>query len=59
MFDEFKKPRLVRYDDISRVVVELRRLGTESRQIWELVTEVGPVDLDMLNEILLREELAA
>lgn len=58
MFDEFRKPRLVRYDDIRRVVIELRRIGADARLIWELVTEVGPVDLDMLNEILRKEGLA-
>ncbi len=47
-----RKPRLTHRDDVVRVVEELRKFGISGMQLYRSVTEIGPVDLDMLNEIL-------
>ncbi len=52
MVEEFNKPRLTRYDDVALVVAELRRFGVAGNSLYKRITEIGPVDLDLLNEVL-------
>lgn len=52
MHEEIRKPRLVRYDDVVWVVGELRKLGLDTAQIYRRITEIGPVDLDLLAEVM-------
>lgn len=52
MSDEILRPRLVRFDDVAAVVGELRRHGIGGANLYRRVTDVGPVDLDLLNEVL-------
>lgn len=58
MVEPFAKPRLTRFDDVKLVVRELYKLGISGKQIYSRVTEVGPVDLDMLNEVIRCEQIA-
>jgi hypothetical protein len=53
------KPRLVRHDDVLRVVTELMKDGIVGKDLFRLITEVGPVDLDILNEVMSRPRKAA
>ena len=46
------KPRLTHYDDVRMVVDKLTSLGTDADVLAIRVTEVGPVDLDLLNLVL-------
>ncbi len=46
------KPRLTHRDDVVRVVEELRKFGISGMQLYRSITEIGPVDLDVLNDIL-------
>jgi hypothetical protein len=54
-----EKPRLVRFDDVLLVVRELHKLGISGRNLYARVAEIGPVDLDILNEVLRAEQLPA
>lgn len=47
-----RKPRLTQRDDVVRVVEELRKFGISGMQLYRSITEIGPVDLDVLNDIL-------
>ena len=51
------RPRLTRLEDVHLVVSELRKLGIAGSQIYQRVTEVGPVDLDLLNVVLETERM--
>ena len=53
------KPRLTRYDDVLLVVRELKRLGVSENHLHGRVTEVGPVDLDILNAVIANDRMAA
>jgi hypothetical protein len=53
------KPRLVRYDDVLRVVTELMKEGITGKDLFRLITEIGPVDLDVLNEVMSQPRKAA
>ncbi len=55
MIEFAERPRLTRFDDVLLVVRELRKLGISGRTIYERITEIGPVDLDMLNAVLRAE----
>ena len=59
MMDFKDRPRLTRFDDVLIVVRELRKLGISGRTIYERITEIGPVDLDMLNAVLRAEQHAS
>lgn len=59
MGENYRKPRLVRFDDVVLVVNELRKLGLDTAQIYRRISEVGPVDLDMLAEVLRYEPARA
>ncbi len=52
MIEDFRKPRLTRYDDVALVVNELRKFGIAGSSLYKRITEIGPVDLDLLNEVL-------
>lgn len=47
-----RKPRLVHREDVIRVIEELRKFGVTGAQLYRSITEIGPVDLDLLNDIL-------
>ena len=55
MWNDRPRPRLTRYDDVALVVQELRKFGIGNNDIYRRVTEIGPVDLDMLSDILTRK----
>ncbi len=59
MIEFAERPRLTRFDDVLLVVRELRKLGISGRTIYERITEIGPVDLDMLNAVLRAESRAS
>jgi len=59
MMDFSERPRLTRFDDVLLVVRELQKLGISGRTIYQRITEIGPVDLDMLNAVLRAEQHAA
>lgn len=59
MMDFADRPRLTRFDDVLIVVRELRKLGISGRTIYKRITEIGPVDLDMLNAVLRAEQHAS
>ena len=59
MFEEPRKPRLVRCRDIDIVVNEMRKIGMDTMQIYRHIGEVGPVDLDLLYEVLSVERMRA
>ena len=59
MIDTLPKPRLTRFEDVLLVVRELKKLGIADNQLYTRITEIGPVDLDMLKEVLWVEPLAA
>ncbi len=46
------RPRLTRFEDLSIVVRHLRRQGLSGRPLVQRVTEIGPVDLDILAQVL-------
>lgn len=52
MVEDFNKPRLTRYDDVAMVVAELHRFGVAGASLYKRIVEIGPVDLDLLNEVL-------
>jgi len=52
MTDPARRPRLVRAEDISRLVADLQRQGLRGLMLYRRVTEIGAVDLDLLNHIL-------
>ncbi|HSO48038.1 MAG TPA: hypothetical protein VLQ68_08915 [Rhizobiaceae bacterium] len=54
-----RKPRLTHRDDVMRVVEELRKFGISGMQLYRSVTEIGPVDLDILNDILRAQKRTA
>lgn len=58
MLEPFARPRLTRFDDVKLVVHELKKLGVSGSHIYARVTEIGPVDLDMLNEVIRHEKPA-
>jgi hypothetical protein len=53
------KPHLVRYDDVFRVVTELMKEGITGKELFRLITEIGHVDLDILNEVMSQPRKAA
>lgn len=55
MLERTVKPRLTRLDDVSLVVAELQKLGISGQQLYHQITEIGPVDLDLLNKVLEEE----
>lgn len=59
MFETTSRPRLIRFDDLFVLVRELRRLGVTGELIYQRVTEIGPVDLDLLKDVLAYERAAA
>lgn len=59
MIEFAERPRLTRFDDVLLVVRELRKLGISGRTVYERITEIGPVDLDMLNAVLRAEGRAS
>jgi hypothetical protein len=58
MFEALRRPRLTRFEDVATIVGELRRMGVSGPSIYGRMTEIGPVDLDLLNEVLDREAAA-
>jgi hypothetical protein len=59
MIDLNRKPRLTRFEDLVILVRELRRMGVSGKSIYQRVTEIGPVDLDLLNDVLAMEKAVA
>ncbi|MGI9399970.1 MAG: hypothetical protein ACR2O0_01835 [Rhizobiaceae bacterium] len=59
MIEFADRPRLTRFDDVLLVVREMRKLGISGKTIYQRITEIGPVDLDMLNAVLRAEQSAA
>jgi hypothetical protein len=57
--DMDSKPRLVRYDDVMHVVTELMKEGVTGKDLFRLITEIGHVDLDVLNEVMSKPRKAA
>lgn len=47
-----RKPRLTQRDDLLLVIEELRKFGVTGAQIYRSITDIGPVDLDLLNDVL-------
>jgi len=56
MFEALRRPRLTSFEDVAIIVGELRRMGVSGPTIYERMTEIGPVDLDLLAEVLAGEE---
>ena len=52
MLESIRKPRLTRFEDLVVVVRELRRMGITGGAVYRHVTEIGPVDLDLLADVL-------
>jgi hypothetical protein len=52
MVEHTRKPRLTRQQDVLNVVLELRRYGISGADLYHTITDIGPVDLDLLNEVL-------
>jgi hypothetical protein len=52
MVEHSRKPRLTRHEDVLNVVVELRKYGITGADLYHTITDIGPVDLDLLNEVL-------
>ncbi len=52
MTDPARRPRLTRAEDIARLVADLRRSGLGGVALYRRITEIGIVDLDLLNHIL-------
>lgn len=46
------RPRLTDFEQLSALVLYLREEGLEAAQITPRIMQIGPVDLDMLNEVL-------
>lgn len=58
MDDSICKPRLTRFEDLVVVIRELRSMGITGGAVYRHVTEIGPVDLDLLADVLACENLA-
>jgi hypothetical protein len=52
MVEYSRKPRLTHREDLMRVIEELRKFGISGVQLYRSVAEIGPVDLDLLNDVL-------
>jgi hypothetical protein len=52
MTDPARRPRLTRVEDILRLVAGLQRQGLSGAALYRRVTEIGTVDLDLLNHVL-------
>ena len=52
MITPITKPRLTRPEDVSILVRHLRREGLAGRSLVQRMTEIGPVDLDILARVL-------
>jgi hypothetical protein len=47
-----RKPRLTHREDLLLVIGELRKFGVSGLALYHTITDIGPVDLDLLNEVL-------
>jgi len=52
MLHPMLRPRITDFIKISELVIHLRREGLDSRNIARRITEIGVVDLDMLQEVM-------
>jgi hypothetical protein len=52
MVEHTRKPRLTRQQDVLNVVLELRKYGISGADLYHTIADIGPVDLDLLNEVL-------
>lgn len=52
MDDSICKPRLTRFEDLVVVIRELRSMGITGGAVYRHVTDIGPVDLDLLADVL-------
>lgn len=52
MLDFNLRPSITDYTLISKLVNHLRELGVQDKQMAKRITEIGAVDLDMLNSVL-------
>ena len=51
-YESLSKPRLTRFEDLVILVGELKRMGIAGSSLYERVAEIGPVDLDVLADVL-------
>jgi hypothetical protein len=59
MYETIQKPRLTRFEDLVFVVRELNRMGVSGPSIYQRIAEIGPVDLDLLADVLAFESKAS
>ncbi|GIL01088.1 MAG: hypothetical protein BroJett030_09870 [Alphaproteobacteria bacterium] len=59
MFDSIRKPRLTRFEDLVVLVRELDRMGVSGTAVYQRIAEIGPVDLDLLADVLAFEAKAS
>jgi hypothetical protein len=52
MVEHTRKPRLTSQQDVLNVVLELRKYGISGADLYHTITDIGPVDLDLLNDVL-------
>ena len=55
IFESIHKPRLTQFEDLVVLVRELNRMGVSGKSIYQRITEIGPVDLDLLADVLAHE----
>ncbi|MFZ1813867.1 MAG: hypothetical protein WBO55_15670 [Rhizobiaceae bacterium] len=53
MMETVNKPRLTAYQDLVVLVAELRKLGVTGTEVYQRITEIGAVDLDLLNAVMI------
>ena len=47
-----QKPRLTRFLDLQDLVAELREKGLDDINLYQRLTEIGIIDLDVLGEVM-------
>lgn len=52
------KPRLTNFYELQDLVAELQEKGLEEVKLYQRLTEIGIVDLDVLNDVLKRSRSA-
>ncbi|MCP4184437.1 MAG: hypothetical protein GY761_14180 [Hyphomicrobiales bacterium] len=52
MFNFNPRPSLTDYTEITKVVFCLREFGVQDKQIAKRITEIGAIDLDILQTVL-------
>ena len=54
---EDPKPRLTNFYELQDLVVELQQKGLEGINLYQRLTDIGIIDLDVLNDVLKRNPI--